>query len=342
MRIVNTSKQKILVVTTKFLGDLIITTPGIKALRQKFPQAEIFVLVRSEYQAVLKNNPNINQIISFDFNIRQQNFFERLKYELSFWKKIRNEKFDVFISLQPGDRIAFLAWISGAKIRIAPRKQSFWFLFNKHINVFEDSISYLEYYNKIISAFTEEPVNYKTEFIISPEDDNWSSEFLKSNNVSQKDILISVHPGASEPTKIWPSKNFVALLQKFLKVKNTQILIIAGPGEEKLVNSITEIVNNNNVFPFYSKEINKTAALIKKCKLIITNDTGTRHLAVALKTPVIALMPEDNQNCWNFYDVSDKHFVIKGSRMKDESGKPFLGGIPVDNVYSKVKSILNL
>ena len=334
--------MKILVINTKFLGDLIVSTPGLKHLRNKYPQAEIVLLVRSEYKDVLNSNPIVNRIISFDFSIRNKKFLERISAELSFWKKIRNEKFDVVISLQPGDRIAFLAFISGAKIRIAPRKQSFRFMFNKRVEVYEDTISYLDYYNKLISAFTNQVIKYKTEFFISDENENWAKEFLNSHNFGNNESLIVIHPGASEPTKIWQSKNYAELIEKIITREKFKVLIIAGPKEEKIAEAILEEVKNKNVFSYNSKNVNLTAALIKKAKLFISNDTGTRHLAVALKIPVIALMPDDNQQCWNFYDESDNHFVITGKRVFSEGELPYLGGISVDEVYSKMKNILNL
>lgn len=334
--------MKILVIATKFFGDLIVSTPGLKYLRQKYPHAEIVLLVRSEYENVLRNNPNINRIISFDFSIRNKKLFERISAELSFWKRIRNEKFDVVISLQPGDRIAFLAFISGAKIRIAPRKQSFWFLFNKRVEVYEDTISYLDYYNKLISAFTNEPVNYKTEFFISEGNEQWAEVFLRKNNLESDDTLVVIHPGASEPTKIWQSKNYAELIDEILSINKTKVLLIAGPKEENVVEDISGRVKSKNVFFYNSQDINLTAALIKRGRLFISNDTGTRHLAVSLNIPVIALMPDDNQNCWNFYDESDNHFVITGKRFFPEGEQPYLGNISVEDVFIKLKNILNI
>jgi len=333
---------KILVIATKFFGDLIVSTPGLKYLRQKYPHAEIVLLVRSEYENVLRNNPNINRIISFDFSIRNKKLFERISAELSFWKRIRNEKFDVVISLQPGDRIAFLAFISGAKIRIAPRKQSFWFLFNKRVEVYEDTISYLDYYNKLISAFTNEPVDYKTECFISEGNEQWAEVFLRKNNLESDDTLVVIHPGASEPTKIWQSKNYAELIDEILSINKTKVLLIAGPKEENVVEDISGRVKSKNVFFYNSQDINLTAALIKRGRLFISNDTGTRHLAVSLNIPVIALMPDDNQNCWNFYDESDNHFVITGKRFFPEGEQPYLGNISVEDVFIKLKNILNI
>jgi len=333
---------KILVINTKFLGDLIVSTPGLKHLRNKYPQAEIVLLVRSEYKDVLNNNPIVNRIISFDFNIRNKKIFERITAELSFWKKIRSEKFDVVISLQPGDRIAFLAFVSGAKIRIAPRKQGFWFLFNKYVEVYEDTISYLDYYNKIISAFTNETVNFKTEFFISDESKKWADEYLKSNKILCENILIGIHPGASEPTKIWKKENFISLIDKLLSDLAIKIIIMEGPQDRETCSAIRSYFPNHIGITFTDVGTIKTAALISKCNLFLTHDTGTRHLAIAVGTSVLTLMPDDNKKCWNFYDESDNHFVITGKRIFPVGEQPFLGGISVEEVYSKMKNILNL
>lgn len=332
--------MKILVINTKFLGDLIVSTPGLKALREKNPNSEIVLIARKGYEDTLRNNPNINRIIPFDFSVKKKNLFSRISAEINFISQIRKEKFDVVISLHPGDRIAFLAWFSKAKIRIAPRRQPFNFLFNVPVNVEEDSISYLDYYNELISAYTKESINRRTEFFVNKKDNLWSEEFLNENKIDRSDFIIGIHPGASEPTKIWPSENFVGLIQKLIRLDKIKIILIAGPNEEKIVDSISSKAKNKNLIVYKSKDVNRTAALISKCNLFISNDTGTRHLSVALKIPVIALMPDNNLKCWNFYDDSDNHFVLVGKRFFPEKGMPFLGSINVDDVFNKVKEVL--
>ena len=331
---------KILVINTKFLGDLIVSTPGLKALREKNPDSEIVLIARKGYEDTLRNNPNINRIIPFDFSVKKKNLFSRISAEIKFIRQIRKEKFDVVISLHPGDRIAFLALFSKAKIRVAPRKQSFNFLFNVSVDVEEDSISYLDYYNELISAYTKESIKGRTEFFVNEQDNIWTEEFLSKNKIDKDDLVIGIHPGASEPTKIWPSEKFAELIQKLVLIGRTKIILIAGPNEEKVVDSIFSKANNENLFIYKSKDVNRTAALIRKCSLFISNDTGTRHLSVALKTPVIVLMPDDNLKCWNFYDDTDSHFVLIGKRFFPEKEMPFLGSINVDEVFDKVKEVM--
>jgi len=331
---------KILVINTKFLGDLIISSPGIRSLRKKYPDAELVLLVRKGYEDSMRNNPYINRIIPFDFGLKKRNIFSRIAGEIGFINKIRKEKFDAVISLHPGDRIAFLSFFSNAKIRIAPRKQSFNYLFNVLVDVEEDTISYLDYYNKLISAFTKNEVEGKTEFLITDQDKNWAGELLSSAGVNKNDILVGIHPGASEPTKIWPAENFSGLIKRLLTAGNMKVLLIAGPGENEIVEKITGSYAGKNLIVYNSDNINRTAALMAETDLFIANDTATRHLSVALKIPVVALMPDDNRICWNFYDGTEKHYHIYGKRQYPSGETPYLGEITIDQVFEKVREVL--
>jgi ADP-heptose:LPS heptosyltransferase len=336
--------MKILLINIKYLGDLIISTPGVNALRKAQPEAEIVFLLRKGFEDVLKGNPNIDKIIAFDPSLKGNSGFKKIIAGIKFIKKIRDEKFDVVIVLHPGDRTAFWAWFSGAKTRIAPYKQSFGSLFNKRVKVSEDSISYLDYYNQIISSFIGKFDSPETEFFIADNVEIWADNFLKENGINGVEKIIGIHPGASEPTKIWPSAKFIELIRKLINNK-IQILLIEGPQDKLICEEIKSAFTNDELKYFRSEKISQTAALIKKCNLFITHDTGTRHLSVAVKTPVLALLPEDNLAYWNFYDRVDYHHSLIGKRYIEEKefGRVgFLDGISVNEVYEKVVGLLEL
>jgi ADP-heptose:LPS heptosyltransferase len=336
--------MKILVINIKYLGDLIVSTPGLNALRKAKPEAEIVFLLRKGFEDVLKNNPNINRIITFDPSLKGNSGFKKIAAGIKLIKKIRDEKFDVVIAFHPGDRTAFWAWFSGAKTRIAPYKQNFGSLFNRRVKVSEDSISYLEYYNQIISAFIGKFDSTGTEFFIPGEDEIWADNFLKENNFSREKKIIGIHPSASEPTKIWPVVKFVELIRKLIS-NNVEVLLIEGPQDKSICEKIKSAFAGNEIKFFRSEKISQTAALIKKCNLFITHDTGTRHLSVAVKTPVLALLPEDNLKFWNFYDGINYHHSIIGKRyieQKDFQRTGFLDGISVNEVYEKAAGLIEL
>jgi ADP-heptose:LPS heptosyltransferase len=171
----------------------------------------------------------------------------------------------------------------------------------------------------------------------------WADKFLAINSILSNDILVVIHPGASEPTKMWQGQNFAELIQRLSADSQTKILIIEGNQDREIFDEILRLTNKNKVVHFKSNSIIKTAALIKRCKLFITHDTGTRHLAVAVGTPVLVLLPEDNLKSWNFYEGIDFHYAIIGKRHFPSPGsseRAFLGDISVEDVCRKVGEIL--
>ena len=129
------------------------------------------------------------------------------------------------------------------------------------------------------------------------------------------------------------------------KKENVKVLMIEGPQDSVVCEEIKNKLADQNLILFNSTGINKTAALVKKCNLFITHDTGTRHLSVAVETPVLALLPEDNLKYWNFYEQNNLHYSLIGKRFipdQNSEEKAFLDGISVKEVYQKVGEILKL
>lgn len=110
--------RKILVIKLRHIGDVLLTAPAIRAVRDTFPHAGITALVNSGTEDALKNSPLANEIFVLDRSILKQPLLERMKYELYFVKKIREQGFDMAIDLTGGDRPALYSFLSGARYRI--------------------------------------------------------------------------------------------------------------------------------------------------------------------------------------------------------------------------------
>lgn len=326
-----------MVVNTKFLGDLIVSTPALRFLKEEYPRSELILIVRKEYRKAFENFPYIDRIIPFDAGLKHKKGLTALKRGFDFILKLRKEKPDVFIALHPGDRPALWAFLSGAALRIAPKKQNLSFLINKKIDVNEDSIKYIDYYNRIVEHGSRKVKSNKTDFFVPEEDDLWAENFLRENNFKDGEFLI-VHPGASEKSKVWQIDNYIELIEKLLKEAGCKILILAGPQDKENCNLISESLKDKNLVVYKSGSITKSAALIKKSQLLVDNDTGTRHLGAALGVKILALLPEDNLDYWNFYEGVNHHFIA-GKRINDGE-KSYLGGIEVETVYKKIVDLL--
>jgi ADP-heptose:LPS heptosyltransferase len=330
--------KNILIINTKYLGDLIVCTPVLRALRKSFPGSSITILVRQEYKTVLAGNPNIDEILSFDFAIKKMKGLARLKAEWNFVKVLRSKKFDAVISLQSGDRYTEWTYLSGAKVRVAPRNQSLSFLISKKVDVYEDTISYLDYYLKIAEAFHAVSDAKKTDFYLDEKFKGWFSDFNSKNKITNDDVLVGIHAGASEPSKIWPLGKFIQLIERLSKISKVKIIMFAGPAESKLFAGLKTSLNF--ITADTSEDIQQLAWLLNSCKLFIANDSGARHIAAALNIPAITLFPEDKLSCWKFYEELNNQYFIIGKRKTDNPQNMFLDCIEVDVVFQKAKEIL--
>lgn len=295
-------------------------------------------MLRKGFEEVLANNPNVNRTISFDPELKSRSGKKNILEGIKFIFNIRKEKFDTVISLHSGDRITLLAYLSGAKTRIAPQKQSLRFLINKKVSVFEDSISYLKYYNTIFEHAGLETIDGETEFYFGDEFKNWADKFL-SEKFSVREKIISIHPGASEPTKMWKRDNFVSLIKE-LQSGGYNVLLIGGPQDDDICKTIILGIGVDKIIYYRSSSISQTAALLKKSKLFITHDTGTRHLSVALNVKTLSLVPEDNLDYWDFYKDKEHYYTLIGKRFISEK-ESYLDGIEVNNVLEKINSLMN-
>lgn len=330
--------SKVLVINLKLIGDLIVSTSAVSALKKSNPVCKITLLVRKGFEEVLSGNPDIDEIITYNKNCKNElGFWEKLKYEFSFIKKIRAAKYEIVIALHPWDKNALWAFLSGAKIRIGVSKQSFSYLFNKKIDVREDTISYLDYYRKITEPVSDYTSKVSPSFFVSDDDDFKAERILESFEIKNDEYIIGIHLGSSDSSKVIPSEKVVELLSELTSEKDSRIILFIGPGET--INKEISSKFGKHVFQIdTSKSIKVLGALIKKCKLVISHDTSIKHIAVALKVKAITLIPKDILNTWDFYSESDGNYSIVGERNYSGS-TPFLDNISIEDVIKKVKEI---
>jgi len=334
--------RNILVLNLKLIGDLIVSTPAIRSLKEAFPESRIDILIRKGFEEVLSGNPDINNIIGFDKNLKNAGLFGKLFYEIKFINKLRANKYDLVVALQPGDRYAIWSFLSGAAKRVGVKKQSFSFLFNIHSFVEEDTIPYIDYYLEIAAAAGGKNSLKKTAFFVNESDRDFAEKIIRDSNISSSEKIIVIHPGASDKLRCWSPDNFIQLTREIQKIPGTKAIISFGPSEKDIIAVFKSALENPIIYDS-TRGIRAIGAIIEKSALCISNDTSIRHIAVALGVPVITLMPADVAKFWNFYNDTSKEFVILGKRgISSSSDKNLnsLHGIEVADVLSKVREYL--
>ncbi|MBA4392090.1 MAG: putative lipopolysaccharide heptosyltransferase III, partial [Desulfobacca sp.] len=119
--------MNILIIKLRHLGDVLVTTPSLTALKEAYPQARITMIVNQGTEDMVRDNPCLSEVITLEREPKKKSW-EELRYQLQLIVQLRRKRFDLSIDFSGGDRGAFLSWFSGAKERIGyhPRKGKQW------------------------------------------------------------------------------------------------------------------------------------------------------------------------------------------------------------------------
>ena len=285
---------KLLLIKISALGDLILFIPSLKLIRKHFPSNyKIYVLVGEEFKEVLLNCPYIDGLIVYDYKGKDKGYLGIL----SIARRIKKGNFDILIDFQNNYRSHLLGFLAGVPLRYGfDRKLGF--LLNKKIPYTEMDKGPLEHQGRILKMLGIEFKEEELELWPSKEDQKYIEEFLNAHWISLSTKLIGINISASLKwqTKNWPLEYFQELCQG-LSQKGLRVVIT---GTEKDLDLARDLINRiYEIKPINAcgkTTINQLACLIKHCKVYISCDSAPLHIALAVKTPYIALFgPTDPQ-----------------------------------------------
>lgn len=277
MKIQSNHFQKILIVHTAFVGDVILVTPLIRAVKQVFPDAQIDVLVIPETSGLLSNNPNIRAVQIFD---KRQDKFRSFFRTVS---RLRREKYDAAFLPHSSFTTIALVTFSGIKERIGfDRNVSKYFL-TKRVP-FRNGVHRLEKNLDLIRPFSNSLFDLQTELFPDPSVRDGIGQRL-NRHFGEGTKVVAVAPGSVWNTKRWPEEHYVKLV-KLLSDRGFGIVLIGSKEERPLCERIQPPGSSLNLAG--ETDFLESAAVLEKCKLLICNDSGAMHIANAVKTDVVA------------------------------------------------------
>ncbi|MDD5492278.1 MAG: lipopolysaccharide heptosyltransferase II [bacterium] len=283
--------RNILAISTTGIGNLILYTPVLRALRRDFPESHIALLVASKTAAsLLEGCKEIDEIIIINKN----------KINIYYWLKIlrhmRKLRFDLVITsfLDKSFKVALFSWLTGARLRVGYKNRVYGWLYSCQVPIIEKKHE-IEYNLDLLRAIrlTIRRANEKVPFIYTtPLEEELANDFLLKNHVSPKDLLIGVHPGSGlsiGSAKRWPREKFALLCDHILTIPKAKVIVFGGPEERYAAEEMAKFMRKKPVIIAGDTDIRMTAALIKRSALFVSNDSGLMHLATAVKTPVLAI-----------------------------------------------------
>ena len=278
--------KRILVVRTDRLGDVVLSTPVLKALRITYPKSFIAMMVSPYTQDIVKGNPYIDEVIVYDKDHLHASWFNSAKFAL----RLKKSKFDLAVILHPTNRVHILTFFAGIKRRIGyDRKLSFLLTDKiKHLKKLGQKHE-IEYCLDMLKTLNINSEDKSTHVVITKEAEDFVVNLLKSFEVSSGDRFLAVNPGASCPSRIWPVERFAKVSDILTEKYKFKVFILGGPKEESLGMEVAKHMKSDSINLSGKLSVSQLAALIKKCDLLISNDSGPVHVACALGTAVISI-----------------------------------------------------
>ena len=271
--------KKILIIQTAFLGDVVMSTPLIRAAREEFPESVIDVLTIPSTGIVFKHCPHVNQVLFFD----KRKFFRKAISFIKLIFELRKGKYDLAISIQSSLTSSFLMMLGKIPERVGYRRQKFLtrsVTHEKGLHIRERCIS-------LMKLFSDREFDLQTEIYWSHQEEDRAEQIIEKYR-NRKQYLVGMAPGSVWNTKRWLA-DYYAMLLKQLEQTGVQVIMIGG-GEDRLLcdQILKEATAKSAVNLAGELSILESAAVISRLNLMITNDSAPLHLANAVQTDVIA------------------------------------------------------
>ncbi len=278
--------EKILIIRLSSLGDVVLTTPVIRSLKQKFPQSQIFFLTKVQYQDLLTSDPYVFDLVGFDPQ-------DKHKGISGFFKLIRELnalEFDLLVDLHANLRSFLLRRLLKAGIKIKYDKRwlarfllvHFKFLKAKPNPTID---SYLKTLGKIgVSRCERNP-----RIFLNQKSEDFLKDFVIEKKIEKDDIVVGIHPGAKWETKRWTEEKFARVCQVLIRKPELKVILFGDQEDQVAIERISSRTGDHKVSKAVNLPLSDLLGPIKRCDCFVTNDSGPMHIASAVGVPVVAI-----------------------------------------------------
>lgn len=325
MQIDSKTIKNILMVRNDRFGEFLLNIPAMQAIKETFTNAKLTVIINPYVRELAKGIPFIDEMIEWS----QED--HSLTAKLKLMRLLKKRNIDIAVMLNPSKEFNILTYLSGIPVRVGyDRKWGFLLTHKMKDKKYLGQKHEIDYNLELVSLIGAKTQDKTLSLII---ENDVIKNICQEFNIENNDNFVALHPWTSDPIKQWPLDNFRALAQRLIEKLGIKLVIIGG--KEESVKSL-EYFNNqgNNPINLTGKTtLKQLAALLRRCKLLISCDSGPVHLASCVGIPVIAIFRSD---------IPGKNSVRWGPRSYGSIviEKPNLSDISIEEVFQKAKEIM--
>jgi heptosyltransferase II len=277
--------KRILIVNVNWLGDVLFSTPLIRAVRQRFPDAHIGCMVVPRCKDILESNPRLNEIIIYDEDGRHKGLLGKL----SLISSLRSKKFDTAILLHRSFTRACMVFLAGISRRIGYHMPKRSFLLTENVNLPDRETHRVDFFLNLGKSLEISSADKNYEFFISDEHRQNIKRVFGKEGIGDKDTVIVINAGGNWEPKRWPKENFAKLADELAKGFGARIVITGAKKDLGLAEYIASLMRKRPYISCGRTSLKELAAIFERADLVISNDSGPMHIAVSMGAKTIAL-----------------------------------------------------
>lgn len=297
--------RRVLLIRLRSIGDTVLATSSIDALKRFLPDAEIDILVEDWVAPVLAEHPSVHRIVSFERGSLAAR--ARVAHE------IRSRRYDVVYNLHGGTTATFLTRATGARHRVGYASYQYSQLHN-HLSpspllLWGQQKTHSVEQQLALLGWTGVPVTDRppTHLAISGDARERVTELLQAANLADKKFAL-MHPAAAFATKQWSASNFSQVVD-FLAGKGIATTAIAGPNQAPVLNELINAATSRVVA--FDLSLPEVSALAARAHLFVGNDSGIAHIAAAVRTPSVVIFGSSNIAHWRPWNTAPAEIVFE-------------------------------
>ena len=324
--------KRVLIVRLRSIGDTVLATPSLTALRRFLPDAQIDILLEDWVAPVLQGFDAIDNTVSF----KKDDLTSRLR---TAWQ-IRQNKYDVVFNLHGGTTSGFFVRASGAKHRVGFSHYRYTFSHNHLLS------SATDFWQKETTHSAEQQLALLG-FVGVPVADKPKSRLnVTSNFKFQISNYALLHPAAAFDTKQWATENF-SQIADYLHAKGLQIIAVATKKEREVLDNLKNL-SNVPITTFDDLTLPEITTLAAGAKLFVGNDSGIAHIAAAVQTPSVVIFGSSNRNHWRPWTDAPNEIVYEnlpcqpcaGYFCKEFDQPKCILSIKTESVFKAIEKVL--
>jgi len=303
--------NKIFIRESNWIGDAIMTTPALAAIKESFSKAEIFVGANPSVAEILKYNPCIDQFLIFDTQLLNNSLLGRLKLSRS-WRGKYN--FDLGILFTNSFVSALEIFIMGIPQRIGFDTDGRGLLLTEKIHATPEIIKKheVDYFLDLVSGIGIKPHSRVLTIKFSKEDENFAKDFISQNRLPSTRLLVAMHAGASIKPKEWLPERYAKVCDELVRNYNAQVVILGSKADEAVSSKIASLAEEKVINLAGKISLREATSIIKCCDMFIGNNSGPMHIAAALKVPVVTIFgPAAPEKTAPYLEKEKYEIVIK-------------------------------